>query len=157
MEKKEKFEYITYNGKDLLGKDKAMFYKMRDVIRSQADVDMNEGEAILLFLDETSNILCMMDKDDLLGFSWITLAEDEKKAELSWMYADRDKMKGLDAKKLFDKSIEFCQNRGVDTLKFNCGSSWSRIKDVDRLVEAYGYTNSKDKEWYDASIDILEK
>ena len=153
---KKEFTYKAYNGKELLKDNINVLAKMQDVINTQ-NVDHIDGSSILAFLDESSHVICMMLEEDIIGFSWITLAEEVGEAELSWFYSDKNKMKGLDAKQLFDKSIEYCQSKDITTLRFNCSDSWSRIKDIDRLLEGFGYKTLDDKQNFDVSIDILEK
>ncbi len=153
----EVYTFEIYNGKDILDSNKELLLKMNDVVNSQFDHKL-QGEIYLLqFLNEDSTVVCLFREEDLLGFSWLTLAENIKRAELSWFFSDKDKVKGLESKRLLDKSIEYCKDKGIESLKFNCSSSWSRIKNKNRIFENFGYKISEEKDNYDVSLDIMEK
>ena len=146
---KRQFKFIRYSGEEIkLNRD--VLQKMREAEKSREEL----AGSCLEYIGESANIVCMFDGNELLGFAWTENYIPESVAELCWFVTNKDKIKSMDAKLLLDKTIEECKKDGIQSIKFNCyEKSWGRIKDKERLFEAYGYKVSEE-EFYDVSIDI---
>ena len=146
---KRQIKFIRYGGEEIkLNRD--VLQKMREAEKSREEI---EGSC-LDYIGETSNIICMFEGDELLGFAWTEYYIPESVAELCWIVTNKEKIKSLDAKLLLDNAIEECKKDGIEVVNFNCYErSWGRIKDKEKLFEGYGY-KVREEEYYDVSIDI---
>ena len=152
MGKDKSFEFkiytghqISVNGQDLLG-------KLRDIV---SGYEMFDGEDIMQFLSAESIVCCMFDGEEILGFAWLEFSDEERIAELGWFITDKEKTKGLESKLLLDRVLDYCKERNISSVKFNCAQeSWGRIKDEKLLLKRFGYNLSEDEGYYDVSIDL---
>ena len=112
-------------------------------------------ENVLQYIDNNSKICCFYKDNALLGFSWLEFCESEAIAELCWFVMNKNKSKGIEGKLLLDKTLDFCKQNGITSVKFNCAeASWGRIKDPSKLFKSFGYSLSDDENDYDMSIYI---
>ena len=150
MEKIYSFKF--YNGQQLLTEEKEILSKMEEVAFSY---DFLHEEDVLQYLENDSRICYMLHNNDLIGFSWLAISEELNIAELCWFVTHKQKAKGLDSKLLLDKTLEFCKQNDIKSLKFNCAEqSWFRIKDKNFLFKNFGYNVTENEQEYDVSIDI---
>lgn len=148
---KTKYEYEFNNGAEVL-KNQQLLGQMNSIAYKY---DYLQEEDVLQYLDESSIVCCMKKDADLIGFSWVVMCREEQIAELCWFVMDKQKAKGLEGKLLLDKTLEYCKNENIISLKFNCASqSWGKIKNKNELFEKFGYTLTENEKDYDISIDI---
>ena len=147
---KHEYQYELYSGTEVL-QNKKILFKM-DAIWEKYDCFQGD---ILQYLDESAIICCMIKNGDLIGFSWVAMCKEEQIAELCWFVMDKDKSKGLEGKQLLNKTIEYCKNENISSLKFNCSTySWKNIKNKDKLLSRFGYKLDENEKYYDVSINI---
>lgn len=146
-----KYQYEFHRGDKVL-KEQNILSQMYNILDTQ---DFMERGDILKHLDETSIVCCMIKDSNIIGFSWTTICKEEQIAELCWLVMDKNKTIGLDGKQLLDKTIEYCKNEGISSLKFSCAeTSWGRIKNRHKLLSRYGYKLDENEKDYDVSINI---
>lgn len=147
----DKFIFEFMSGEDVL-KNQQLLKEMNKI---SLEYDSLKEKQPLLYLD-TSSIIGLMKKDDkLISFSWIAICEEKKIAELCWFVADKQHTIGFDSKLLLDKTIEYCKNQNIISLKFNCDpESWGNIKNRNKLLSKYGYKLDENDNDYDISISI---
>ncbi len=150
-----KFQYKIYNG-DELKKNKKLFSRLKKIV---AEYEYIEGD-IFEELTSESIICCMTSNNINIGFSWIQPGYIYDEAELCWFVVDKQRIKGLDAKNLLDKTIEICKSKFYKHLQFVCAKdAWGKIKDKNKLLSKYGYKLDDNVQIYDVSIktiDLLE-
>ena len=147
----DKYQYEFHNGDKVL-KNQNVLSQMYNILDTQDF--MGRGD-ILKYLDESSIVCCMVKDSSVIGFSWVVMNNEDKIAELSWFVMDKNKSIGLQGKQLLDKTIEYCKNAGISSIKFNCAeTSWGRIKNRNKLLSKYGYTVDENEKDYDISINI---
>ena len=129
--------------------DFELFEKIKKVALS------HELSHLLSYITEEFDVNCYYKDDELVGFSFMEIAEEERLAELCWFIIDKSKSKLVDSKWFLDKTLEYCKSKGVQSVKFNCDSkSWGKINDKETLFKRFGYMLSPDEDFYDMSIDI---
>ena len=144
------FRFERYNGQDLVDNKPEYIEQMRDIFLSREC----GKEDVLQYIDDESHILCMFDKDTMVGFAWLVLAEKMRLAEISWFVTDRYKTKGMDGKHLLNEVIDYCKSKDIVSVKFNCfDQSWDKIENKEKLFKRIGFEIQKDDD-FDASIDI---
>ena len=148
---KPEYKYTFNNGTEILN-NQNILSQMYNILDTQDFLGRGD---ILKYLDESAIICCMIKDDGVVGFSWTTICKEEQIAELCWFVMDKDKSKGLEGKLLLDKTIEYCKNENISSLKFNCAeTSWGRIKNRHKLLSKYGYAVDESEKDYDISINI---
>ncbi len=144
-----KFEFIL--GDDVL-KNQQFLNEMKKIAY---EYDFLKEKQPLSYLDESSIIGLMKKNDKLIAFSWIAMCKEKKIAELCWFVADKQHAIGLESKLLLDKTIEYCKEQNINSLKFNCDpESWGNIKNKNKLLSKYGYKLDENDNDYDISISI---
>lgn len=145
------YEFKFYSGEEV--KNNTTIFS--DIERVANTYGFLAEEGVLHYLDDNSKIGCFYKDNIMLGFSWLDFCESEAIAELCWFIMDKNKSKGIEGKLLLDKTLEFCKQKGIISVKFNCADvSWGRIKDTSKLFERFGYSLNKDEEDYDMSIEL---
>ena len=125
-----RFHYTFYNGAEVK-EMQPMIDKMNSICCEYKGLKESD---ILRFLEESSTICCMTQNNELMGFSWTVLCEEEQIAELCWLVMGKKKSKGLDGKYLLDKTLDYCKSKNINSVKFNCDlDSWGRIKNKSKL------------------------
>ncbi|MBQ9795936.1 MAG: GNAT family N-acetyltransferase [Clostridia bacterium] len=117
--------------------------------------DYLKEEDVLQYLEQFSIVGLMRKNNQLIGFSWVEVDKEQQIAELCWFVMDKQKAKGLEGKLLLDKTLKYCKNQNITSVKFNCASqAWGKIKNKNKLFEKFGYTLTENEKDYDISIDI---
>ncbi len=146
----KEFRFERYDGQQLQTERLDRMAEMEQVFKSRKC----DKEDVLQYIDEDAHILCMFDKDAMVGFAWLVLAERMKLAELCWFVTDRDRIKGMDAKYLLNEVVDYCKEKDVRSIKFNCfAQSWDKIDNKDKLFERIGYNIVHDDN-YDITINL---
>ncbi len=145
------YKFQFYNGYELL-RNKSLLNNMKSI---SYEYDFLKEKDVLQFLVESSVICCMTKDEELIGFSWVEICEEEHIAELCWFVMSKCKTKALEGKLLLDTTLKYCKDKEVVALKFNCeNQSWGRIKDKNKLFSRHGYILTKDENCYDVSIEV---
>ena len=144
-------EYLMLGFKSFFGKqalqDFELYEKMKNVALS------HDLTYMLSFLDEQHDINCYYKDDEMIGFSFMTIANEVHLAELCWFVINKNKQ-GFNSKWFLDKTLEYLKSKGVKSVKFICDlKSWGNIRDKEKLFEKFGYNISSD-DFYDISIDL---
>ena len=145
----QKFTYKYYNGQQIIENEPELLSQLKDVFISRG----SPRHDVLKYLDEDATVCCMFDGDKCIGLAWLAFYGKKHIAEICWL-ATNISVKGLDGKYLLDEVLNYCKNKGVKSVKFNCDDdSWGRIKNKEQLFEKFGYKLSEE-ELYDMSIEI---
>ena len=138
--------FEAFSGKQVV-EDFELFEKMKRVALS------HDLTCVLSFVDEQSDVNCYYKDDEMVGFSFMTILEQEHIAELCWFVIDKNKQK-INSKWFLDKTLEYMKSKEVKSVKFNCDlKSWGNIGDKYKLFKRFGYNLSSDEFW-DMSIEI---
>ena len=141
--------FETYSCKQVF-ENFELYEKIKKVLLSQ-DISY-----VASFLYEELDVNCYFKDSDLIGFSLIQIAEDEPIAELCWFVIDKNKSNIIDSKWFLDRTLEYCKNKGVQSVKFNCDfKSWGKIYySKEKLLGRFGYNINFNESDYDISIDL---
>jgi len=146
-----KYKFVLYTGEQV----NQNINLLADMNAISFEYDFLKEKDVLQYLDESSIVYCMTKNDELIGFSWVVMSEEEQISELCWFVMDKHKTKGLEGKLLLDKTLEYCKNHNITYVKFNCDSqSWGKIKNKTKLLSKYGYKIDTEEKDYDVSISI---
>ena len=144
------FNFEVYNGQELIDNKPEYLEQMNNIFRSREC----GKEEVLQYIDDESQIVCMFDKESMVGFAWLVLAEKMKLAEICWFVTDRQKTKGMDGKYLLNEVIDYCRSKDISSVKFNCfDQSWDKIEDKKKLFKRIGFEIENDDD-FDATINL---
>lgn len=138
--------FESFSGEQVV-EDFELYEKMKKIALS------HDLAYILSFLDKQFDVNCYYKDEEMIGFSFMEIAEEEHLAELCWFVIDKNQQ-GINSKWFLDKTLEYLKSKGVKSVKFNCDlKSWGNIGNKHKLFQRFGYDLSPD-DFYDMSIDI---